>query len=341
MKTQKWILTLSLAAMIQALIACSGVEFNPTELSSNGTDGVINDKTGEESFYPNPTDSRPKVDVLFVIDNSASMKDNQLKLGERLSAFLGSLQTVDWQIGITTTDTSSGPWGIKGSLVKLHGLNQYILNKNTPNYENVFSKTVVRPEGVNCGNDCPSAVERPLEAAAFALAKGLSNGLIRDGAELAIVVLSDADEGGDGLGVITTPQFLLGAAATLFNQKKRVTGYAIVVEPGDASCLAKRRAFTSYSYYGYNAALLATLTNGVTGSICDSNYTQSLKKIGDHVLNLISSITLSKIPLEGSVEVTLSPADPSIKWTLDGKTIEFNKSPKPGTRVDVKYIINE
>lgn len=341
MKTKKWILTLSLMALMQTLIACSGVDFSPVELSSNDADGIINDKTGEESFYPNPTDSRPKVDVLFVIDNSASMKDNQLKLGERLSSFLSSLQTVDWQIGITTTDTSSGPWGIKGSLVKLDGLDQYILNKHTPNYEDVFARTVVRPEGVNCGSNCPSLVERPLEAATFALAKGLSNGLIREGAELAVVVLSDADEGGDGLGVITTPQFLLGTAATLFNQTKRVTGYAIVVEPGDTDCLAKRRAYTSYSYYGYNAALLATLSGGVTGSICDSNYSKSLKKIGDHVLNLVSSITLSKMPLEGSVEVTLSPADPSIKWTVNGKTIEFNKSPKPGTRVDVKYIINE
>lgn len=339
MKTQKWILKTALFGLVGSMIACSGVEFNPGQALEKND--AIPGKTANESFYPNPLDSAPKVDILFVIDNSASMRDEQLKLGDRLSSFVDSLNNVDWQIGITTTDTSSGEFGLKGSLVPLHGLNQYILTKNTPDYEEVFANTVVRPEGVNCGSNCPSLVERPLEAATMAIAKGVVTGFVRSGAELAIVILSDADEGGDGTGTITTPQFLLGTAASLFNQQKRVTGYGIVVEPGDADCLDQQRQFTPHSYYGYNAALLAQLTGGVIGNICDSNYSQSLKKIGQHVLNLVSSITLSHIPLEGSVEITLTPKDPSIRWEVKDNLIEFNKSPKPGTRVDVKYTIGE
>lgn len=339
MRTHKWIFRASLFGLVGSLMACSGVEFNPVELTKN--ESLTSGKPTSESFYPNPSDSAPKVDVLFVIDNSASMRDEQLKLGDRLSAFVDHLSDVDWQVGITTTDTSDGPFGLKGSLVQLHGLNQYILTKNTPNYKEVFANTVVRPEGVNCGSNCPSIVERPLEAAMLALAKGEASGFIRPGAELAIVILSDADEGGDGSGDITTPQFLLGTAASVFNQEKRITGYGIIVEPGDADCLNQQRQFSPNSFYGYNAAMLAHLTGGVTGNICDNNYSHSLKKIGEHVLHLVSTLTLSHQPLRGSVQVTLTPEDPSIKWTLDGKNIEFNKPPKPGTRVDVNYLIEE
>ncbi len=342
MTKQKWILRSLVILLTQGLMACSGVEFNPGVLEKNTTDGNIQDKTANESFYPNPTDSRAKVDILFVIDNSASMADIQAKLGDRLSAFIGSLENVDWQIGITTTDTSDGPFGLKGSLIQLYGLNQFILNKNTPNYEFVFKNTVVRPEGINCvTTNCPSRVERPIDAATLAITKNEA-GLLRPGAELAIVVLTDSDEGGGFLNqTVTVPQDFLNVAAQLFNQQKRVTAYGIIVEPGDTDCFQERRNSSPYSSYGNYITLLTNLTGGVTGSVCDTNYTQSLKKIGDHVLNLASSITLSQSPKEGSVEITLSPADPQVTWTIEDKTIKFVKAPKAGTRVDVKYIIDD
>lgn len=342
MKLDKWIFSVALSALSLTMTACSGVSFNPVDVAKNSTDGGIEDKTASESFYPNPQDSSPKVDILFVIDNSASMVDEQLKLGDRLGSFVNSLGDVDWQIGITTTDTSSGAFGLKGSLVTLTGLsNQFILTKNTPNYEQVFKNTVVRPEGVNCGGNCPSIVERPLEATTMALSKGVVSGFIRPGAELAVVLLSDADEGGNGLGVITTPQMVINTANTVFNFSKRLTAFALVVEPGDVNCLNQQRQFSANSFYGTNAALLAHLTGGVTGSVCDTNYSNSLKKIGERVLNLVSSITLAKLPVDGSVQIALSPADPSVTWAVEGKVISFNKPPAPGTRVDVNYIVGE
>jgi hypothetical protein len=341
MKNSKWILSLVLGGLLNSLVACSGVSFTDASLTKASED-VVSDKTASESFYPNPADSLSKVDILFVIDNSASMQDEQLKLGDRLSSFVDSLKDVDWQIGITTTDTSSGPWGLKGSLLPLAGrAGESILTKNTPDYEHVFANTVVRPEGVGCGSNCPSVVERPLEATGMALAKGVVNGLIRPGAELAVVILSDSDEGGNGLGVITTPQMLLQTANLIFQSTKRITGFAIVVEPGNADCLSQERQYSANSFYGMNAALLAHLTGGVTGDICASDYAAPLKKIGERVLNLVSSLTLSKTPLDGTVNVKLTPADPSVQWSVNGNIIEFNKPPQPGTRVDVTYLVKE
>lgn len=342
MNSQKRISTALLGCgLIILLSACSGVKFSPTDLNSAVGGGELQDKTGNESFYPNPVDSKPQVDVLFVIDNSASMRDEQLKLGDKLSSFLGSLKDVDWQIGITTTDTSDSIYGIKGSLLQLTGRTDYILTKNTPNYAQVFASTVVRPEGVNCGNNCPSKVERPLEAVVMAMAKANTENknFFRKGAELAVVVLSDADEGGNGLGSIMTPQTVLSAAYSMLGEEKRLTGFAIVIEPGDKACLDEQLKFSSYSVYGFNAALLAALTGGVTGSICETNFAKPLEKIGERVLNLVSSVTLKHMPVEGSVQVTLTPSDATISWKVKEDEVEFNKPPQPGTRVDIKYTI--
>ncbi|HAG92326.1 MAG TPA: hypothetical protein DCL41_10655 [Bdellovibrionales bacterium] len=351
MGVQKWILKLALGGLTFSIMACSGVEFTPANIQQSLSTAEpitpveinpVEDKSAEESFYPNPVDSKPKVDILFVIDNSASMELEQQKLGDRLSAFIGTLDNVDWQIGITTTDTSNGRFGQRGSLVPLVGTGgQYILNKNTPNYETVFSSTVVRPEGINCGSNCPSVKERPLEASMMALGKGLMNGLIRQNAELAIVILSDADENGNGQNLTATPETLVATANTIFFGQKRLTGFGIIIEPGDVNCLNDQRQFSRFSYYGNQVAGLAALTGGVTGSVCDSNYSQSLTKIGHRVLNLVTSITLSKMPVEGSVKLTLNPADPNITWSIDGKKIEFSTPPSPGTRVDVKYLVED
>ena len=50
---------------------------------------------------------RNTVDILLVIDDSCSMKDEQVKLSNNFEAFISAFSgvNVDWQIGVTTTDT--------------------------------------------------------------------------------------------------------------------------------------------------------------------------------------------------------------------------------------------
>ena len=47
------------------------------------------------------------VDVLLVVDNSCSMVEEQDKLGSNFQSFIAAFEgvDVDWQIGVTTTDT--------------------------------------------------------------------------------------------------------------------------------------------------------------------------------------------------------------------------------------------
>ena len=48
-----------------------------------------------------------KVDILFVIDNSGSMQEEQAKIAQIFSGFIAQVSHMNWRIAITTTDTTS------------------------------------------------------------------------------------------------------------------------------------------------------------------------------------------------------------------------------------------
>ena len=98
-------------------------------------------------------ESGAKVDVLFVIDNSGSMMEEQQSLGANFAAFMSAAieSGVDYHIGVTTTglDSSSGGWsqcpggaegGENGRLFPVDGSSPRIITPNTPNAEGVFAQ---------------------------------------------------------------------------------------------------------------------------------------------------------------------------------------------------------
>jgi hypothetical protein len=314
--------------------ACSDVAFSP---DPNAVEVLeVPDGYMLETFGFSEQDTRAKVDILFVVDNSGSMTDEQIKLGPALASFLTSLARIDWQIGITTTDVSNGPHGVKGTLVPFKGTSTRILNKNVPNYAAAFSSTVVRDELVGCsGSTCPSSDERPLEAIVMAVNKRNTenSGFFRSGADLATVILSDEDEGSTGTG--TSPATVLANVVAAFGTKT-YTGFGIVIKPGDTACYNSQTS--SVGQYGTYASGLALLTQGLLGSICDADYGPALASIGQRVREMVKSITLRMMPNPDTLQIRIRPFDPNLTWTIEGQTITFNTPPKPGTRIDIMYL---
>jgi hypothetical protein len=95
---------------------------NPGETSSNGDgDGDDDpsgdgDPTGDGDGDPEGPVCVSALDVLFVIDNSGSMGEEQARIATAVSAIIDPLDAagVDWRIGTTTTDNSN-PWCPAGS----------------------------------------------------------------------------------------------------------------------------------------------------------------------------------------------------------------------------------
>lgn len=315
--------------------ACSEVSFSPGDQLSKES---IPEGMQSETFPFNDDNAMAKVDILFVDDNSGSMLDKQQKLGARLAPFVASLGNVDWQIAITTTDISSGKYGLRGSFLPMAGTNTRILTNKIPNYETVFQNTIVRKaEMENCGLECPSDDERPLAAVIGAVSKRNAEnaGFWRNNSDFVVIFLSDEDEKYAADGMPVEPQAVINTVRAAFPNKP-FNAYGILTRPGDSACL-NQVAQVSGKYSVYQAELIQ-LTGGVMGSICDDDYSSALDSIGNRVRTNSGSLTLKYSPIPDTVQLVITPFDPELTWQLDGRSIRFNKQPKKGTTITVRYM---
>jgi len=166
-----------------------------------------------------------KTDILFVVDDSDSMSEEQQNLAANFDAFIHALDASpfknDYQIGITTTSVDledrapdgsprvittfqRGPNASKpypaGALVALDATGAFlangsrILKADSPTLIQDFQRNVAV-------GTFGSGKEQGLRAAQLALtdrvADGTNQGFLRPGARLAVVIVSDADDCSD------------------------------------------------------------------------------------------------------------------------------------------------
>ncbi|MCB0422637.1 MAG: hypothetical protein KDD61_16665 [Bdellovibrionales bacterium] len=328
-------------SLVTFSVGCSDVEFEdyipeqPTSLSQPPeleTPAIIPPVFKSEEFVQGAM-TRP-IDILFVVDNSPSMVQEQEEMGKRIESFLSVLENVDWKVGFTTTDVSSGNFGLKGDLLKIEGTNKYFLEKNDSDYKEKFLKTIQRKES-DCFIDCPSSDEQPLLAAILAMSKHNSSnaGFFRSHADIAIVILSDEDEMSSGPSAATKPIDVIKTVQSIWPGQKRMKAYGIAIEPGDFNCLREN----SNGNYGNLIANLVQVTGGVLGSICSKNYGESLKKIGESVLHLTQVIELNEAPDPDQIKIAFVPDTQDVHWEVRGKEIHFANPPKIGTKIIVSY----
>lgn len=164
-----------------------------------------------------PLISAQKTDLLFVIDNSGSMSDEQAAIARELPAFLEALRQgngveQDFRVGVITTSVYLRGTFDTGEVFKLYndqggrlqpvkdvaGLPtaERFLEGTDPELLEKFRRLVKQGVG-------GSGQEAPFEAARLALtpplstlplAEGGNGGFLRDGARLLVVVVSDEDD---------------------------------------------------------------------------------------------------------------------------------------------------
>jgi hypothetical protein len=332
MKNKTFFGRIFLSLFFTTAVGCSDVRFKPLP--------------GEPIIYSSGVELQDdfmqgylgkKLDILVIVDNSASMADEQSKLGTRIQSFLGTLYDVDWQIGITTTDVSDGAYGIKGSLLNIEGHNTYILNSKTPNYETAFKNTVVRKETGNCGATCPSGDEQALAAVMMAIEKRNTEnkGFFRSGADLGILVLSDEDEKSDGSGDAVKPIEVVQLLKSVWSDAKRLFTYGMMIRPGDKDCFDQNNGD---GHYGTYVSELVKITGGLVGSICDADYAPTLGAIGDSARKLTEYVELRAYPDPSTVLIEFSVPHVTT-YRIEGRRIYFDIPPTKGTKISVVYTV--
>jgi hypothetical protein len=285
--------------------------------------------TVTDRFTQVPT---PEADIMFVVDNSCSMSEEQANLGRNLQSFLTYAQTamVDYHIAVTTTDVDVST---AGQFVR--GGGAAIITPQTANASQVFQRNTAIGTG-------GSSDEQGLEAAYLALTdpnlSGANAGFLRQDAALAVIVVSD-EEDFSNRQVSFYESFFRNLKG--FQNQSQFSFSAIVTPRGGCSNGASD---------GLRYIQIAQATGGVVESICTANWGNTLSNIGLNTFGLRSRFNLTAQPVPSTIAVTVN-AMPSpmvtpggvMQWRYDAPTnaVVFNTGyvPTANSIIEITYTV--
>jgi len=313
-------------------------------------EGVSSGRTVDEFIQT----SGQTVDVLFVIDNSGSMGEEQDNLEDNFARFINGAQQFnnDYQIGVVTTDMED-----EGDSGRLQGGQGRILRRS-PNIEADFSRVV----SVGTGG---SGTERGLEAARSALSDplafdtgvacqsdagcvepdscvegvcgGFNRGFVRQEAALEVIFVSDEDDFSDA-SLNFYVDFLKNIKG--FRNESLFHASAIVGANNNgqaSSCDGPGGEASAGSRY----VEVANRTNGRVFSICSADFGGPLQEIGNRAFGLPIQFFLSRPADESTLEVSVQGQERRAGWSYDSpsNSVVFEEAsvPQPGNTVRVEY----
>jgi len=304
-----------------------------------------------------------KVDVLFVIDNSGSMGDEQKNIANNFKSFvsIATLWQNDYQIGVTSTDMKNG---LRGRLKNLNGDRILTKNNGAPNkfpsmaklgtngsaneqglaaakaalsLPHTFDTCTTKCKTCKTDNDCPNKLFC-VDAGGKKACGGSNRGFLRKKAGLEVVFVSDEEDSSTGSLKIYV-DFLKNIKG--FANKGLMHAHAIV-GTGAQGCQAQQ---------GKRYIQAAKETGGKIASICDQSFAKTLQDIGNVAFGLSHQffLTMNAEPSTIKVWVNGKPcAGPSknTSWFYEPQSnsvvfVAANSGgtcvPKKGDKVKIYY----
>ncbi len=271
---------------------------------------------------------RPRVDLLFVIDNTPSMESARAALSDAAERLVTALDAdqLAWQVGVVSTDIESADRGM------LQG-DPWIVTPSTSNGPTAVSRALDVPSG--------NAPTGGLGAATLALTEPLrsadNRGFRRTDTALHIVVLSDADDQStDILGVDPADAFL-----ELLDDEREATAQPATLSAvvGDAGSGCTGLAGTALPGDSYIA--VAQASGGAVASICDADLGAVVSSLGTLVQEGTRRFELQAVPVPDTVRVEVDGTRLDTGWQLDLEppAVVLESPPPLGSELAIRYTI--
>jgi len=254
------------------------------------------------------------VDILWVIDSSFSMDEEQVQLASHAATFITFLSTapVDFKLGVTTTDQEGG-----GQLVGP------LLATDSPGLTSAFVDQVT------------SVGEGDRTEVGFVTAvAAVESGQLRPGADLEVVFFTDEDDQSE----LTPAAFVEALDAAHPEGKVVVNAITGDLPDGCASIAAAADPAPRY-------VEAQDQTDGLRESICSYDYDAMLERMALKVLGLEVRFFLALLPELATMEVRVDGALVHRRdrhgWRYDAgdNSIVFDgyAVPPPGATIEVAY----
>lgn len=309
--------------MLFAMCGCT--EFGLNRIVPPGPPPVIVPVV--ERFVQEPLS---QVDVLFVVDDTASMAQEQSALAAEFEALAAQLDDAEiaWQVGAITTSMEGSEVGwLQGS--------PWILTPQTRDREEAFA-AMVQPGAK--GNAQEAGLAAAIEAIRLSVPGGANAGFRREDAVFHVVFVSDADDQSDPwLGADPVRTFL-----DFLAEEERSTGLparasAVVGLPPTGCTSATGTAQPAMRY-----TEVVQAASGVQVSICETDFAPLLEALGGASIAYQTQFWLRERPRVGSVRISLDGADLETGWSLDADlaVVRFEIAPPPGAILEISYLVS-
>ena len=265
-------------------------------------------------------------DILFVVDNSCSMSEEQSALGANFASFLQIIDSLDmdFHLGVVSTDI--------GDSGQLQGTTP-LITPNTPDPEGTFSTNV------NLGIS-GSGIAQGLHNAYLALSppnidpSGPNFGFMRDSAGLRIVFVGDqAEQSVDVIGWSTT------SYVEWFRSLKPNPNHVVLsdISGGTAGCTSSDGSAAANPDY----VLASLISGGLSASICDPDWISTLQDLAWLSQHLNDTFPLSAPAVPETIAVSLNGVPVFVGWTFDpvlgAVVFDLSHIPENGDTVDIEY----
>jgi hypothetical protein len=262
----------------------------------------IHRASNTDEFHQAPSNL---VDILWVIDNSASMGAWQSSVSRGAEDFTANLETtsMDFHLGVITTDLErTNPYA--GVLLG----QPPVLTGATPHYATEFGARVMQGED---GDDQEKGLQAAVTALSPPLVNTINQGFLRDGAMLSVVILSDENDCSDNgaLGPAAAGEDCytrveeLTPVTDLVRQLVDLKGGDPVVISGIVGPEDTGACGASVPGRRYLSAI--ALLGGVSANICETDYSVIMDALGEVATGILTVFQLSKAAVEETIEVTV------------------------------------
>ncbi|MBT3220171.1 MAG: VWA domain-containing protein [Proteobacteria bacterium] len=301
--------------------------------------------TGEDIWYQADNN---EVDLLWVVDNSNSMKEEQVSLADGFSTFIQEMEETgtDFHLGVITTSFDTGDLN-RGKLLG----DPPVITQNDDYVAAFKSRVQVGGGG--------SQKEKGLEAATYAVSPvmttGPNSGFLRPDAQLLILVVSDEDDCSDG-GVLdndppeacyTKEDELIPVTEFVVELRELKASADLVMLSAIVGPLETEAAGCNDTWPGHRYMEVAKYTGGQTANICETEWGNMLWELGLNASGVASSFKTSRAAQPDSIEVYVDDVEieesASNGWTYDSDTwyLHFHQTaiPPRGSEIKCTYEI--
>lgn len=287
----------------------------------------------------------PKVDILFVVDNSGSMDGHQRNLIANLDKFVKAFTQniqIDYHIGVLTSDNDGLYGNSRDCCGKLVGTIPFV-ERGTLNGSNTLARNL--RVGID-GSGTEQSFSPVVDALSQPLVDTYNKGFYRKDAHLAIIFLTDAEDQSK-ISSRDFYQFLLN----LKGAKEKVLAYGAIVPTyaDEDTCRRDERGRSPDKIEDF----LSIVFNAGAGknilSLCDPLFGDQLAKMSQDLVSKVGGVIyLNRPPILASIRVMYGTQEilrdykkgwsfsPELNAIVLGQDIEWSQQPA-GTKVRVFF----